>query len=558
MFCGTAIPKGVRVAGEKRRIARAAGIVSALTLLSRITGLVRDVVVGYLFGAGVAAEAFFLAFRFPNFFRRLVAEGAMSVAIVPVFSDLLAAGRDRDAERGLRALLGVALVAFVILAAIGVGLAPLWVDVVAPGFADDTGLHGLAVRLARLLFPYLVLIGAVAILAGYLNAARHFVAPALSPAVLNVVIIVSAVGLRGLFEIPVEALAYGVLAGGACQLALQVLAVRARGVRVRPVWQPRHEAVRRSAVLMLPATAGTAIFQFNVLVGTVLASLLPVGSISYLWYADRIFEFPLGLFVAALGTAALPSMASQAARGEIAGMRDSLSFAMGLMNFIAVPATLGLILLAEPIVGLLFERGAFSADDTLMTARALRCYALGLWSVAAVRLLAPAFYAVGDARTPMRVAVAAVAVNVLASIALMGPVSREAAPDWLRALIAGASFADLDHAGLALGTSVAATVNAGVLGWLIVRRLGGLDLVGFFGSLLRSVAACLPMSVVVSWMSRALNESLQGDLAVRAAAVGSIVGLGIAAYLMTALVVGGREISGLRRLASERIARLRS
>jgi len=446
------------MASERRNIARAAGLVSALTLVSRITGLLRDAVIGYFFGAGMAAEAFFVAFRFPNLFRRLVAEGAIAVAFVPVFADLIANRSAGEAQRGLRAVLWMAVAVLAALSLGGALVAPLWVDIFAPGFADDPDLRALTVRLTRMLFPYLGLIGTIAVLAGFLNACRHFTAPALAPAVLNVVIIACALVLQPLLGTPVDALAYGVVAGGACQVAMQVAVLRRRGVSMAPLWEPSNEAVRRSAALLLPVIFGTAIFQFNVLIGTVLASLLPTGSVSYLWYADRVFEFPLGLFVAALGTAALPSMASQAARGEVEGMGDSLSFALSLMNLIAVPATVGLILLAEPITALLFERGAFGAAETAMTARALRAYALGLWPVAAVRLLAPGFYALGDARTPVYVALLAVLANVVAGVALMGPVAPDSSPAWLAGLINRVSLADLDHAALALATSFAATV----------------------------------------------------------------------------------------------------
>ncbi len=536
------------VASEKRNIARAAGVVGSLTLLSRVTGLIRDVVIGYLFGAGMAAEAFFVAFRFPNFFRRLVAEGAMSVAIVPVFSDLLGSGKTREAERGLRALVGVSLVGLLGLAVVGTALAPLWIDIFAPGFADIPDLQRLAVRLTRWLFPYLALIGLVAVLAGYLNASRHFVAPALSPAALNVLIIASAVFVSPMLEVPVQALAYGVLAGGACQLILQITVIRGRGQRLRPLWEPRHEVVRRSLRLMLPATMGTAIFQVNVLVGTVLASLLPVGSISYLWYADRVFEFPLGLFVASLGTAALPSLASQAARGEMDGLRDSLSFALGLVNFIAVPATVGLIVLADPITALLFQRGAFGPEETVMTARALRCFAVGLWSVAAVRMLAPAFYALGDAKTPVRVAFITVLVNVGASLALMGRVDGAGAPAWLATLIDTVTVADLDHAGLALATSIAATVNAVLLGSLMVMRVGSLDGRALMASLARSAAASIPMGLIVLALSIWLADPLAGALFERALALGATIATGVVTFGVAALVLGGPEVARARQL----------
>lgn len=543
------------MSSEKRKIARAAGVVSSLTLMSRITGLIRDAVVSYLFGAGIAAEAFFVAFRFPNLFRRLVGEGAMSVAFVPVFSDYLANRSREESERALRAVLGGAFVVLLVMSAGGAALAGIWVDVFAPGFAATPSLRDLAVELTRILFPYLTFIGLVAVLAGYLNACRHFVAPALSPALFNVVLIAAGLALYALLGMQVQALAYGVLIGGACQLALQLAVLRARGVALRPLgelWRPRHEAVRRALALLLPAALGMAIFQVNLMVGTMLASTLPLGSVSYLWYADRVFEFPLGLFVAALGTAALPSMSSQAARGDVAGMRDSLGFALSLMNFVAVPATVGLILLAEPITALLFQRGAFGAVETAMTAQALRAYALGLWPVAAVRLLAPAFYALGDARTPVYVALVAVVTNVVSGVMLMGPVSAGAVPQWLVDFAGRVSVADLDHGGLALATSIAAMVNAACLAALLARRLGaGPD--GVAGSLLRSAAATLPMALAVYASARWWGAD--GGLAERAVALGASIALGIVVFGTAALLLGGREIEQARALVTERIRR---
>ena len=540
---------------ENRRIAAAAGVVSALTLLSRITGLLRDVVISYLFGAGALAEAFFVAFRFPNLFRRLVAEGAMSVAFVPVFSDLMVRRQRVEVETALRALLGSALLVLIVLSGFGVLFAPQIVGIFAPGFAEVPEVQAPAISLTRILFPYLTLIGLVAVMAGFLNASRHFIAPALSPAVLNVAIITSALLLYAFFETPIFALAYGVILGGLAQLFLQIVVLKWRGVRLRPAWKPRHDAVVRTMRLLGPVLIGTAVLQINVLFATALASLLPIGSVSYLWYADRIFEFPLGLFVAALGTAALPSLATQAARGDHAEMRDTLGFALGLTNFVAIPATVGLITLADPIVAVLFERGAFSAADTVLTASALRAYAVGLWSAAASRLLAPAFYALGDARTPMLAAAAAVVTNIVASLALMGTVSATAQPAWLAAVINSLSLADFGHIGLALATSIGGAVNLLILAVLLWKRLGAFAPDAIFGSLARSVAATLPMAVVVLGGKMLLADSLAGAAMASVLAVVALVAAGVGTFLFTAYLIGGVEVDRARRLVGEFVRR---
>lgn len=538
------------MAGERRRIARAAGIVGALTLVSRVTGLLRDAVVGYYFGAGMAAEAFFVAFRFPNLFRRLVAEGAMSVAFVPVFADLLANRPLAEAPRGLRAVASVALVVLLLLSAGGTLTAGFWIELLAPGFGDDPDLLAITVRLTRILFPYLILVGLVAVFAGFLNAGRHFTAPAASPAILNLVIVVFAITARGYFTAPVEALAYGVLAGGVCQVVLHLAVLRRQGVALAPLWEPSHRAVRRSGALLLPATIGTAIFQLNVLIGTVLASLLPTGSVSYLWYADRVFEFPIGLFAAALGTAALPSMASQAARGEIAAMRDSLEFSLALMGIVIVPATVGLILLAEPITAVLFQRGAFGPTETAMTALALRAFAVGLWPVAAVRILAPAFYALGDARTPVYVAAGTVLVNLVAGLALMGSVGPVESARWLASLIDAVSLVDLGHSGLALATSIAAAVNAIGLAAAISSRIGGFDLRTVLLAAMRSAVAAVPMAMAVIACQRWWPGS--GTIG-RAAGLALAMGVGTAVYGAAATALGGREIQRAREMVIERL-----
>lgn len=538
------------MAGERRKIARAAGVVGSLTLASRVTGLLRDAVVGYYFGAGMAAEAFFVAFRFPNLFRRLVAEGAMSVAFVPVFSDLLANRSATDTRRGLRALASTAALALLVMSVGGALAARTWVELFAPGFAGDPDLFRMTVRLTRILFPYLFLIGLVAVFAGFLNASRHFIAPAASPAILNLAIIIFALLARSHFAVPVEALAYGVLAGGVCQVALHVTVLRRHGVSLVPLWEPAHPAVRRSGKLLVPATVGTAIFQLNVLIGTVLASLLPTGSVSYLWYADRVFEFPIGLFAAALGTAALPSMASQAARGDIAAVRDSLEFSLVLMALISVPATMGLMLLAEPIVAVLFQRGAFAAVETEMTASALRAFALGLLPVAAVRLLAPAFYALGDARTPVYAAAGAVLVNIAAGLALMGPVGRVQSAPWLVATIDAVAVFDLGHSGLALATSIAAAVNAMTLALAIAPRIGGFRLWAVVTSSVRGLAASLPMAVAVIGCQYWWTATGAGG---RAVGLAVAIVAGVATYGAALFLLGGSEVRRAQELLASRI-----
>ena len=293
---------------EKRQIARAAGLVGALTVVSRVTGLVRDIVVGYLFGAGTGADAFFVAYRIPNLLRRLVAEGAATAAFIPVFTGYLTRGPRAEADRVARVLLTVMALVLAAVTLLGIVFAGPVTALFAPGFAAVPGKLELTIRLTRVVFPYIFCVGMVAAAMGVLNSLRDFWAPAMSPVVMNVVMIVATVVLAPWLGI--YSLAVAVLLGGLAQMVSQLPALRQQGIPVAPLWVPRHPAVKRVGALMLPTVLGSAVYQFNVLVSTMFASLLPAGSVAFLWYAERLFEFPLGVFAVALSTAALPSFAA--------------------------------------------------------------------------------------------------------------------------------------------------------------------------------------------------------------------------------------------------------
>src|SRR5882724_3506333 len=394
---------------EKRAIARAAGVVGALTVVSRVTGLLRDAVVGYLFGAGTAADAFFVAFRIPNLLRRLVGERAASAAFIPIFTDYLTTRTRREADHVARVLFTIMAVALAAITIAGVLLAAPITRLFAPGFATVPGKLELTISLTRLVFPYILFIGIVAAATGILNSLRDFTAPALSPIVFNVVLVVVAIAAAPWLGI--YGLAVGTVVGGMAQLLTQVPALKRLRVPLRPGWDPRHPAVGRLGRLMLPTVFGSAVYQINVLVSTMFASLLPAGSVSYLWYAERLLEFPLGVFAVALSTAALPSFAALAKR-DAAEFRETVGFALRLVNVVALPAAVGLAVLADPITSVLFQRGEFGAHQAQQTAVAVRWFALGLWSVASARMLVPAFYALEDTRTPVLTAAAAFLANL--------------------------------------------------------------------------------------------------------------------------------------------------
>ena len=534
-------------------IARATGQIGSLTLLSRVLGLVRDMVIGSVFGAGAAADAFFVAFRIPNLFRRLVGEGAAAAAFVPVISGYLATRPPAQADRMLRAYLGTGLGVLLAVTGLGMLLAEPLAGLFAPGYAGDKLL--LTVRLTRTTFVYLFFVGGVALAMGILHALRHFTAPAFAPVLFNVAVILCALGLAGRLAEPVMSLAWGVVIGGACQLLWQVPALVRRGVSLRLRWQPGHPALRRMGLLLLPLVFGAGIYQLNLVVGTQLASLLDNGSVARLWYASRLFEFPVGVFVAALGTAVLPSLAAQAHRRDLAGLRDSLGFALRLVNVVMLPAAVGIAALAVPVTAVLFHRGAFSAADVLATAAALQGLALGLWAVAATRQITACLYALGDTRTPVWGAVLSLAVNVVASLALMGGVRLEAGAGRLAAGLATASgwlaWQDWGIVGLALAGSLAALANFLFQAVRLSGRVAGFAWRSWAVSLAWSVGAGLGMFLVLdrtlagcgwrapaAWLDTAAGGVLGSTLG-QGAVLGGAVLLGLLSY--TALVWPGAK-----------------
>ena len=340
-------------------VVRAVGTIGLATLASRILGYTRDIVLARAFGASPLTDAFFVAFRIPNLLRRLLAEGALSTAIIPVFSETLARSGPASFGRMVQAVAGVGTVVLTGVSLLGMLLAPWIVALMAPGWKAELALFDLAVMLTRLMFPYLLLVGLAALAMGVLNTHHRFFTAALAPAILNVAMIGAVLGLGPRMSPPILALGVGVLVGGLGQFLVQLPELRRLGVPLMPSLDWSHPALRQIAHRLWPAVFSLAAVQVTVVVNTLIASLLRTGTVSYLYYADRVMEFPLGVFGIALATAVLPSMSSQAARGEHAALRSTLGFALRLSAFIAVPAAVGLVALAEPIVRLLLERGAF-------------------------------------------------------------------------------------------------------------------------------------------------------------------------------------------------------
>jgi putative peptidoglycan lipid II flippase len=516
----------------ERQVVGALGSIGAATLASRVLGFVRDMVVARAFGAGPITDAFFVAFRIPNILRRLLAEGALSTAVIPVFTEYASTRSRDDFRRLLRAILGAALLVLGATAVLGILTTPWIVRAIAPGFAADPAQERLVVLLTRLMFPYVVLVGLAALAMGALNAEHRFFAAALGPAVLNVGMIAGVLLLAAHMEPPIAALALGVLIGGVGQLLVQVPDLRATGLLVGPSAELGHPALARVARLLLPAAFGLAAVQVMVFVNTLLASLLPAGAISFLYYADRVMEFPLGVFGIALASASLPAMSRQAAAGDTRALAGTLNFALRLAVYICVPATVGLLVLREPIIRILFERGRFGAADTAATAEALTGYAVGLVGFATARIAAQALYAIGQPGVAVRMGVLAVAGNIVAAVALMRP---------------------LEHAGLAYAASLGAYVNVLALVWVARRRFGRLGGRALLASVLRTVAAAIPMA---AWCLAATTAfATRRGFVLDVALLMAVIAIGAAVFWLASVVLRSPERLALARVLPGRATR---
>ncbi|HEY7498099.1 MAG TPA: murein biosynthesis integral membrane protein MurJ [Vicinamibacterales bacterium] len=470
------------------RLARSAGLISVATMASRLLGVAREIVLARLFGASADAsmDAFNVAFRVPNLVRDLFAEGAMTAAFVPTFTRVLNT-RGRDAAWRLGNLVINALVVVTaVLVLVGIVFAEPITRVIASGekFASIPGKLQLTTQLTEIMMPFLTTIAVAVAMMGMLNSLHRFFVPALSPAMFNVATILCAFLLVPVMQPlglpPIAAIAIATVLGGIGQIAVQWPVLRAEGFRYRPVLDFRDPDVREILRLMGPATLGLAAVQINVLVNTSLATTEPQGAVSWLQYAFRLMYLPIGLFGVSIATAALPHISKQAVDADKAGIRGTISAGLRMMLMLNVPATVGLMVLAYPIVELVLEYGKFAARDTSATAAALMFYAPGLLGYSAVKIASPSFYAMGDSRTPVVVSVSSVAVNLVLNIGLVRV---------------------MGYRGLALGTAIAAVFNAGVLLVVLRQRLEGLDGRRVGIALVKILAASALMGVAAHYAS---------------------------------------------------------
>lgn len=463
---------------EADSIFRSAAVVSFFTILSRIAGLVRDVLVSRLLGTSHAADAFNLAFRIPNLLRRLTAEGATSAAFIPVFSS-------EDQKHGRKAAmlfaancLSLALAIMALLTVLGIVFAPSIIRIYAWGFHETAGKAELTVLLTRIMFPYMLLISLAALGMGILNSVHVFGPPAAGPILLNLTIIGSALTIAPRLQEPAVALAGGVVVGGILQVLLQVPALIKAGLPYRWGWDYRHPAIRRMARLLLPGMLGLGVTQINALVGSAFASMAGEGAVTAYYLSDRLLEFLLGVYAIAISTAILPVLSRQAIEGNWKDYSSLFSLALRLVTFLAIPASVGLALLRIPIISTLFEHGRFDSTSSQLTATPLLFSAAGLTAIAALKIIVPAYYARQDTRTPVATAVVAMVVNFSVNLLLINP---------------------LGVAGPAVAAVSSGWVNCLILYLLLRKKLCSGHQKALIISLIRSIAATIPAAILLYW-----------------------------------------------------------
>ena len=498
----------------------------SMTLLSRVAGFLRDMLQARLFGASAAMDAFLIAYRIPNFLRRIFAEGSFAQAFVPVYTEFKQRGDAAALKDFVDHVAGALCAAVLVVTALGMLAAPLVAALFAPGALDEPDKFAEISAMLRITFPYLFFISLTSLAGAILNSHQRFALPALTPVLHNVAVIAAMLALAPLFAVPPRALAWGVFAAGILQFAVLWPALGKLGLRPRFRFDRKHPGVRRVFTLMLPTLFSSSVAQLNLIVGTMFASLLATGSQTWLYLAERLAEFPLGLFGVALGTVILPHLSRKHADTDAEGYGYTLDWGLRTVLLVALPAGLGLALLAEPITATVYQYGKFTAADTRMAALALLAMSVGVPAFMLTKVLAPAFYARQDTRTPMRAALVTVLANVLLTVAIVSPM-------WLNGMEGG-------HAGIALATSLAGILNA-VLLWRALRRAGLLrPRPGWGRYLLRLAFACAAMSAVVLGLRGYAGEWPAMAPTLRLVWLAVAIAAGAAAYGVALLATGWR------------------
>ncbi len=493
--------------------------VSSFTLLSRITGFIRDLLIARAFGAGIYTDAFFVAFKLPNLLRRLFAEGAFSQAFVPILAEYKNKNGDEATKNLVNQVASLLSLVVVAVAVIGILGAPLLVYISAPGFADEPAKFDLTVLLTRITFPYIAFMSLVALAAGVLNTWSRFSIPAFTPVLLNVAMILAATVLAKYFDPPVLALAWGVLLGGVLQLALQIPALMRINIFPRPTLNFSDPGVRRILILMGPATLGVSVAQVSLLINTIFASFLGTGSVSWLYYADRLMEFPAGMLGVALGTILLPSLAKHHADQSVDEYSKLLDWGLRLTVLLALPAAVALAVLAVPLISTLFLYGEFTAHDMWMTRQALIAYSVGLLGLILVKVLAPGFYARQNIRTPVKVGILTLLATQVMNLAFI----------W-----------HLKHAGLALAIGLGACLNAAILFHLLRKQGIYSPLPGWGKFFFKVMMALACMAGSIYFAAGTANDWIEAGFSARALWLSGLVALGAGVYFASLWIMGIR------------------
>lgn len=514
--------KTPRTSWVTAHLLRSTTIVGINTLLSRMLGFARDIIIARYFGATLGSDAFFVAFRIPNFLRRLFAEGAFSQAFVPVLSEYQATRSPQAVGKLSEQVVGVLAGGLFLITLVGVAAAPLLVMMFAPGFIDQADKYALTTELLQITFPYLFFISLTAYAGALLNTYGCFAVPAFTPVLLNIALIAAAIWIAPWFETPIKALAWGVLIGGLCQLLFQIPFLYRLRLLSRPRYGGDYAGVRKIGRLLLPALFGVSAAQINLLIDTLIASFLVTGSVSWLYFSERLVEFPLGVFGVALATVILPSLSQQHAQGPPERFSNTLDWALRWVVLIGLPASIGLTMLAGPMLVTLFQYGEFGDHDVGMASRSLSAYAMGLLGLVGIKVLAPGYYARREMRAPVRIAAITMAANLVLNGALVFP---------------------LAHAGLALATSLSAFLNAALLYRGLRQRKVFSPRVGWRGFLMRVFMANLLLGVTL-WLARGeLVDWFAYPMSERVWRLAGLLLSGVLVYLLSLLAVGLRPRS---------------
>jgi len=509
-----------------------ASLVGALTLLSRIFGLARDSAIAYVLGTRAAADAFYVAFRIPNLLRRLLAEGNLTMSFVPVFTETLRSSKE-EAKQVVDVTFTILLLVLTVVTLAGIFGAGFLVHLTALGFKDDPQKFALTVALTKITFPYIFLVSLCALAMGILNARRHFLTPAFAPVLLNVGIIFGTWVLSRYFALPSVGIAWGVILGGVLQLLIQIPTLVKAGFLPRLSFHWRNPALRKIGRLMLPSIYGSAVFQMNFLAITFLASYLPTGSVSYLWYADRVLEFPLGIFAVSFATVVLPILSEHAADKNFAKMKASLRLALATVWLVNIPAAVGLAVLAKPIIAVLFFRGGFNQESTQWTAETLQCFALGLPFVSAARITASAFYAVQESRKPVKAATISVLITIVSAVILVWP---------------------LRHRGLALAISLGSIANFLLHLRDYRKEVGSIGLGSLAQSLAKMILGAALMAGALILLGHFWNWTF-APMAKRCVYLATLMAVGAGVYALTVLALKAEGTELLRDALGRRLRR---